>query len=66
MNFVERIKHLWVLSAYEPGQATDETGTPGTEVAMIVKKPEKKKGYAVFVPYQKIDPIKQLVNEQPT
>lgn len=61
MNLISRIKNLYKLSEYVPGTATDETKTPGTEVAMIVKKPEPAK----FIPYSKIDPITQLINEPP-
>lgn len=59
MNLISRIKHLWKLSEYEPGQATDETKTPGTIVSMIVKKPKQE---GRFIKFQG-DPIKTLVAE---
>lgn len=62
MNLIERAKNLWKLSQYEPGQATDETKTPGTEVAMITKKPEKKK-QSVFVPRVTRDPVKEIIEQ---
>lgn len=59
MSLFSRIKHIWALSEYEPGQPTDETKIPGTEVSMIVKKPKQE---GRFISWQK-DPIKTLINE---
>lgn len=65
MNLIDRWNNLWKLSSYEPGQATDEYKTAGTKIAMIVKKLEKKRQSAIFVPHVAKDPIQELVNETP-
>jgi hypothetical protein len=61
MSLFRRIGNLWKLSDFEPGQATDETKQEGTIVSMIVKKPEPPK----FIPRVKIDPVKEITEEQP-
>lgn len=60
MNLWQRIKNVWKLSEFEPGQPTDEYKTPGTVISMIVKKPSQK---AVFIPHVKIDPVKEITQE---
>lgn len=57
MTLFARLKNLYKLSEFEPGQATDEYKTPGTVVSMIVKKP------AVFIPRVKKDPIAEVIHE---
>ncbi len=64
MRFLSRLTNLWKLSAYEPGQPQDEYKEPGTQLSMIVKKPEKQK--AQFIPRIKekpIDKINSIANE---
>ena len=59
---LQRLRNLWRLSAFEPGQPTDEYRTPGTIVSSLVQKPQKK---AEFISFKRSDPIKELVNEIP-
>lgn len=63
MNLVDRIKHIWALSEYTPGQPKEEYEVAGTEVSMIVKKPGKKKEKTVFFSRVSRDPVKEIVNE---
>lgn len=60
MKFLQRLKNVWKLSEFEPGQPTEEYKTPGTVVSMIVKKPQQK---TVFISRIKIDPVKELTQE---
>lgn len=61
MRWIQRIKNIWKLSEFEPGQPNEEYKTPGTQIAMIVKKPEAKP--ATFVHYEKESPIQKIINE---
>lgn len=69
MNLLERLKHIWELSAYEPAHPGDGKKYPeypiGTEVSMIIKKPGKKVT-KVFLPRVTITPAEEIVNEQST
>lgn len=62
MKLLSRIKNLWNLSEYHPGQPNEEYKEEGSKVAMIVKPPEKKKD--VFVPRFAKDPVKAITEEQ--
>jgi hypothetical protein len=62
MNFIHRIKNLWELSRYEPGQPTDEYKIPGTEIVTLVKKPEPMNQKATFIPRNPIKPIDRINN----
>jgi len=62
MNLWQRLKNLKKLSEYEPGTAQDETKTPGTQVAMIIKKPEQK---TIFIPRITRTPAQEITEEQP-
>lgn len=60
MNIFQRIKNVWKLSEFEPGQPAEEYKTPGTTIAMIVKKPQQK---AQFIPRVKVDPVQAITQE---
>lgn len=62
MNLLKRIRNIWSLSSFEPGQPTDEYKTPGTIISSLVKKPEVK---GQFIAFQRRDPIKEIVNQEP-
>ncbi len=58
MHFLQRLKNLWELSQWEPGQAEQEYKTPGTKISMIVKRPE-----AQFIQYKKKDPVDDFLDK---
>lgn len=64
MNLWKRAKNLWRLSEYVPGQPNEEYKIPGTQIAIIVKKPEQKT--AQVISYKKQNLIQELLQESET
>lgn len=64
MNLIDRVKHIWALSAYEPDNEpyTHEPKPAGTHVAMIVKKPEKVT--KVFLPRVTVTPAQEIIEQK--
>lgn len=63
MDILKRISNVWKLSEWEPSSPEiEKSAETGTMFAPLVKKPHQK---AEFIPYNKVDPIKELVNEKP-